>query len=64
LTEIETLPVLEEVIGKTHTAFVVIRDKNGKVEGELLSTGRVSALARQGMDATRSVVLFTTGRVP
>jgi len=64
LTEIETLPVLEEVIGKTHTAFVVIRDKNGKVEGELLSTGRVSALARQGMDATRSVVLFATGHVP
>jgi 4-amino-4-deoxy-L-arabinose transferase-like glycosyltransferase len=60
LTEIETLPALEEAIGKTHTAFVVIRDKNGKVEEELLSTGRLSVLARQGMDATRSVVLFTT----
>jgi hypothetical protein len=60
----ETLPALEEAIGKTHTAFVVIRDKNGKVEEELLSTGKFSALARQGMDATRSVVLFTTGRVP
>ncbi len=64
LTEMETLPALEEAIGKTHTAFVVIRDKNGKIEEELLSTGRISALARQGMDTTRSVVLFTTGRVP
>ena len=64
LSEMETLPALEEAIGKTHTAFVVIRDKNGKVEEELLSTGKFSALARQGMDATRSVVLFTTGRVP
>ena len=64
LTEIETLPALEKTIGKAHTAFVVIRDKNGKIEEELLSTGRLSVLARQGMDATRSVVLFTTGRVP
>ena len=64
LTEIETLPALEEAIGKAHTAFVVTRDKNGKIEEELLSTGRLSVLARQGMDATRSVVLFTTGRVP
>jgi 4-amino-4-deoxy-L-arabinose transferase-like glycosyltransferase len=64
LTEIETLPALEETIGKAHTAFVVIRDKNGKIEEELLSTGRLSVLARLGMDATRSVVLFTTGRVP
>ncbi len=64
LTEIETLPALEKTIGKAHTAFVVTRDKNGKIEEELLSTGRLSVLARQGMDATRSVVLFTTGRVP
>ncbi len=64
LTEIETLPALEAAIGKTQTAFVVIRDKNGKVEEELLSTGKWSVLARQGMDTTRSVVLLTTGRVP
>ena len=64
LTEVETLPALEEAIGKAHTAFIVIRDKNGKVEEELHSTGRISALTRQGIDATRSVVLFTTGYVP
>jgi 4-amino-4-deoxy-L-arabinose transferase-like glycosyltransferase len=64
LIEIETLPALEEAVRKTPTAFVVIRDKNGKVEEELLSTGRASALARQGIDATRSVVLFTIGRTP
>ncbi len=63
LTEIETLPALEEAIGKTRTAFVAIRDKNGKVEEELLSTGRFSVVARLGMDPTRSVVLFTTRRV-
>jgi hypothetical protein len=64
LTEIETLPGLEEAVGKTHAAFVVIRDKNEKAEEELLSTGRFTALARQGMDATRAVVLLTTCPVP
>ena len=64
LTEVETLPALEEAIGKTRPAFVMIRDKNGAVEKELLSTGRFTVLARQGMDATRSLVLFTTTRVP
>ena len=49
---------------RRNTAFVVIRDKNGKTEEELLSTGRFTVLARLGMDTARSVVLFATRPVP
>ncbi len=60
LTEIESLPDLETALGRGQPAYIVIRDKNGKVEKELLSTGRLSVIARQGMDSSRSFVLFAS----
>lgn len=58
LREIETPRALEEALRNEKAAFFVIRDKGGEVERELLSTGKVSVLARFGMDASRSLVLF------
>jgi hypothetical protein len=58
LNEIETPRALEEAVQNEKTPFVVIRDKGGEVERELLSTGKVSVIARFGMDASRSLVLF------
>ncbi len=64
LTEIEALPALEEAMAKGQPAFVAIRDKNGALQEELLSTGRLSLIAGQEMDPTRSLGLFTTSPAP
>ncbi|MGD0229502.1 MAG: glycosyltransferase family 39 protein [Syntrophorhabdales bacterium] len=58
LREIDTPAALVEVIQRERAVFVVIRDKRGKVEEELLATGKMSVLARFGMDSTRSLVLL------
>ncbi len=50
--------VLESASGNEGAAFVVIRDKGGSVERELMATGKASVLGKFGMDATRSLVLF------
>jgi hypothetical protein len=64
LKEIETLAALEGSLRKGEAFIVVIRDKGGEVERELLSTGKVSVLARFGMDASRSLVLFRGLKTP
>ena len=58
LTEVETTRELESASGNEGAAFVVIRDKGGSVERELMATGKASVLGKFGMDATRSLVLF------
>lgn len=58
LREIDTLHALEEAVGKDESALVVIRDKRQQLEKQLLATGKFSIVARQGMDKTRSLVLF------
>lgn len=60
LTEIDTLPALEQAMGKDkgRAAVVVIRDKKQQLEKEIMATGRFEIVARQGMDNTRSLVLF------
>jgi 4-amino-4-deoxy-L-arabinose transferase-like glycosyltransferase len=63
LKEIETPQELEEALRNEKTTFVVTRDKGGEVERELLSTGKVSVIARFGMDASRSLVLLEGPRV-
>ena len=60
LREIETLPALEEAIQKEQVTFVVIRDRRQQLENELLSSGKLSVMARYDMetDASHSMVLF------
>ncbi len=58
LKEIDSLAPMEEALDKGDNAIVVIRDEKGQREKELLSTGRLSILARYGMGADRALVVF------
>jgi 4-amino-4-deoxy-L-arabinose transferase-like glycosyltransferase len=64
LKETGSLTALEEAIGKEKEAFVVIRDKRGELERELLSTGKLAIVARQAFDTDRSLVLLTNRTNP
>lgn len=59
LEEIETLDTIEEILKKDDAAFVIVRDSRGKLEKELLSTGRPIVLVRQEMGTNRSLLLLS-----
>jgi 4-amino-4-deoxy-L-arabinose transferase-like glycosyltransferase len=59
LEEIETLPAIEEILKKDDAAFVIVRDSRGKLEKELLSTGRPVVLVKQEMGTNRSLLLLS-----
>ena len=60
--ETDSKDYLAEMAEKYGQIFVVIRDSRGKLENELLSTGRFSVLFRQGLKTDRSLVLLTNRR--
>ncbi len=60
--EIEDLKDLENLIASGNRIFVAIRDSHGRLEKELLSTGRLMVLRRQDMGPDRSLVLLTNKR--
>jgi hypothetical protein len=60
LKETDSVTFLEEAAAKGDKIFVVIRDSRGKLEDELLATGRFSVLFRQGPKTDRSLVLLTS----
>ncbi len=57
--ETDSKEFLDERAGKGDTIFVLIRDRRGQFEDELLSTGKFSVVARQGAKTDRSLVLLT-----
>jgi 4-amino-4-deoxy-L-arabinose transferase-like glycosyltransferase len=63
LKEIETSSALDDALEKRGAFIVVIRDKGGQLERELLSTGKLSVLAKYGMDPSRTLVVFGNTRV-
>jgi len=58
LKEIDSTAQLVEAIGSEKSIFVVIRDKRGERERELLSTGRMAVLLKQSADGDRSLVVL------
>lgn len=57
--EIEDLNALRNLITSGSQIFVAIRDSHGRLEKELLATGRLMVLRRQDMGTDRSLVLLT-----
>jgi 4-amino-4-deoxy-L-arabinose transferase-like glycosyltransferase len=57
--ELEDLKDLENLIASGNRIFVAIRDSHGRLEKELLSTGKLMVLRRQDMGPDRSLVLLT-----
>jgi 4-amino-4-deoxy-L-arabinose transferase-like glycosyltransferase len=59
LRETDNKEYLKEIAQKEDRVFVIIRDSRGKLENELISTGKFRVIARQGMKTDRSLVLLT-----
>jgi hypothetical protein len=57
--EIDSARLLADAAAKGEQVFVVIRDSRGRLEDELLATGRLKVLFRQGPKTDRSLVLLT-----
>ncbi|HVN24412.1 MAG TPA: glycosyltransferase family 39 protein [Syntrophorhabdales bacterium] len=56
--EMEDLKDLENLASSRSQVFVAIRDSHGRLEKELLSTGRFTVLSRYDMGPDRSLVLL------
>jgi 4-amino-4-deoxy-L-arabinose transferase-like glycosyltransferase len=59
LKETDSAAYLGEAAARGDQIFVVIRDSKGRLEDELLTTGKFSVLFRQGPKTDRSLVLLT-----
>jgi hypothetical protein len=57
--ETDSSGFLADAAAKGEQIFVVVRDSRGRLEDELLATGRFKVLFRQGAKADRSLVLLT-----
>ena len=57
--ETDSSASLAEAASKGGQIFVVIRDRRGELEDELLATGRFNVLFRHGAKSDRSLVLLT-----
>jgi hypothetical protein len=57
--ETDSAAFLADATAKGERVFVVIRDRRGELEDEVLATGRFSVLFRQGPRSDRSLVLLT-----
>lgn len=64
LEEVETPSELKEALRKEKVIFIVIRDRRGEVERELIAAGRMSVLARSGKEAGQGVTLFRATETP
>jgi 4-amino-4-deoxy-L-arabinose transferase-like glycosyltransferase len=62
LEEIETMESLREIGDKAEPVFVAVRDKRGRVEAEILGTGRFAVITKRGMNPERSMMLFKSGK--
>lgn len=62
LKEIDSIPQLTGALERKKTVFVIVRDKNGKMEAELLSTGKMTVLFRQAMGTDRSLAILQSKR--
>jgi hypothetical protein len=60
LTEIEDQAQLQEILRNENQVFIVAMDKRRNLEKDLLSTGRLSLLARRVVGGERICLLFTS----
>ena len=61
MEETDSLARLEEAMEKEKTVYVVIRDRRGEMERELLSTGKLRLLLKQSLDTGRSLAVLVGG---
>jgi 4-amino-4-deoxy-L-arabinose transferase-like glycosyltransferase len=59
LVEMEEIGNVVTTLQKKETFFIVIRDQNGRLEKELLSSGELSILVKQEMGTDRSLVILS-----
>jgi hypothetical protein len=59
LVEINGLDSLDDIIQREEPFFVMTRDKRRKVEGELLSTGRLFVVFQKKMGTDRTLTIFS-----
>jgi 4-amino-4-deoxy-L-arabinose transferase-like glycosyltransferase len=64
IEEIDSLEQLQEILKKGDQVFIVERDKGGRLEKQLLSTGKLSVLIRHNMGNDRSLLLLTNNVSP
>ena len=62
LKEIDSIPQLTKALEGEKKVSIIIRDKNGKMEAELLSTGKMAVLFRQTMGTDRSLAILQSKR--
>jgi hypothetical protein len=65
LEEVDSMPRLAGILQRERTVFVVVRDKDGELEKELLSTGRMRVTFKLTQGTDRSLaILRNTGAGP
>ena len=64
IEEIDSLEQLQEILKKEEQVFIVERDRGGKLERQLLGTGKLSVLVRHNMGTDRSLLLLTNNVSP
>jgi hypothetical protein len=57
--ETEELASVEKILQEEKPFYIIIRDKRGKTEKELLSTGKLSVLVKHMMGTDRALVLLS-----